>query len=115
MSLQENVAENLSAPETGVSKTSARRTAKLSQQQPCKTTVARALKEHHPVARTHFCNWFLQSVNNGVVDAQFFSDEASFSVRGEVNSQNSLYWSAENPGHTHELLFVTKKSVFGVR
>jgi hypothetical protein len=41
----------------------------------------------------------------GGVDTQLvlFSDEAWFSLCGEVNSQNSRYWSAENPGLTHEL------------
>jgi hypothetical protein len=29
----------------------------------------------------------------------FFSDEAWFSVRGEVNSQNDCYWGAENLIH----------------
>jgi hypothetical protein len=63
------------------------------------------LKEHDPVARIHLCNWFLQAVHDGEVDPQFvfFSDEAWFSLRGEVNSRNNRYWSAENPGIVHEL------------
>jgi hypothetical protein len=32
----------------------------------------------------------------------FFSDEAWFSLRGEVNSQNNRFWSAENPGCIQE-------------
>jgi hypothetical protein len=33
----------------------------------------------------------------------FFSDKAWFSLRGEVNSQNNRYWSAENPRFIYEL------------
>jgi hypothetical protein len=33
----------------------------------------------------------------------FLSDDAWFSLGGEVNSQNSGYRSAENPGLIHEL------------
>jgi hypothetical protein len=33
----------------------------------------------------------------------FFSDEAWFSLRGEVNSQNNRYWSTENPRFIHKL------------
>jgi hypothetical protein len=69
----ENVANNLSAPETSVSETSARRATKLLQLRLCKTTVVRALKEHHPVARIQLCNSFLPSVHDGEVDPQFFS------------------------------------------
>jgi hypothetical protein len=63
------------------------------------------LKEHDPVARIHFCNWFHQSVHDGEVDPQlvFFSYKPWFSLCGEVNSQNNQFWSAENPGLIHEL------------
>jgi hypothetical protein len=73
--------------------------------------VADALKEHDLVARIHFCNWFLQSVYDGEVDPQFvfFSSEAWFSLHGEVNSQNSWYWSAENPGLFHKLPLYDEK------
>jgi hypothetical protein len=77
-----------------------------------KTTLVYALKEHDPIARIHFCNWFLQSVHDGEVDAQlvFFSDEAWFSLCGEVNSQNNQYWSAENPGLIHVLSLHDEKT-----
>jgi hypothetical protein len=46
----------------------------------------------------------------------FFSEEAWFSLYGEVNSQNSRYWSAENQRFIHELpLFMTKELVFHVQ
>jgi hypothetical protein len=95
----EKVAENLSSQQVSVSTTSARRATKLLQLRPCKVTAVHALKEHDPVSRIHFCNWFLQSVHDGEVDPQLVlvSDEARFYLRGKVNSQNSRYWSAENP------------------
>jgi hypothetical protein len=66
--------------------------------------VVHALKEHDPVRRIRFCDWFLQSVLDGEVDPQlvFFSDEAWFSLRGKMNSQNNWYWYAENPRLFHE-------------
>jgi hypothetical protein len=68
------------------------------------------LKEHVLVARIHFCNQFLQSVHNEAEPhLEFFSYEAWFSLRGKVNSKNSWYWSAENPGLIHELLFHDEK------
>jgi hypothetical protein len=92
------------AQETGVSIISAQRATKLLKLQPHKTMVVHALKEHDPVARINFCDWFLRSVHDGEADRQlvFFSDEAWFSLCGEVNSQNNWYWSAENPRFIHE-------------
>jgi hypothetical protein len=57
-----------------------------------------------------FCNWFLQSVHHGEVDPRlvFFCDEAWFSLRGEVNFQNSRCWSAEN-SDIHKLRLHDKK------
>jgi len=71
---------------------------------PCKASVFYALKEHDPVSRIHFCIWFLLSVNDGGFGPHLvcFSREVWFLLRGEVNSQNSWYWSAENPGIIHE-------------
>jgi hypothetical protein len=67
--------------------------------------VVHALKEHDPVERTNFFNWFLRSVHDGEVDPQLvlFSDEVWFSLCGEMNSQNSWYWSAENLRCFHKL------------
>jgi hypothetical protein len=69
------------------------------------------LKEHNPVVRINFCNWFHRSVHDGEVDPQlvFFSDEAWFSLCGEVISQNNQYWSAENTRLIHEFLIHGKK------
>jgi hypothetical protein len=34
------------------------------------TTVVHAFKEHDPVARINFCDWFLQPVHDGKTDPQ---------------------------------------------
>jgi hypothetical protein len=50
-------------------------------------------------------------VPEGKADPQlvFFSDEILFSLRGEVNSLNNQYWSAENSGLIRELPVNDKK------
>jgi len=69
--------------------------------------VVYAYKEHDLAARIRFCNQFLQSVDNGEVNLRlvFFSYKACFLLHREVNSQNSRYWSVENPGLMHKFLF----------
>jgi hypothetical protein len=98
-------AENFSAQETSVSKTFGRKATKLLHLRPCNLSAVDDLKEHDPVARIQFCNRFLQSVYDGEIDPWlvFFSSEAWFCLCGEVNSQNSRYWSAENSGFIHDL------------
>jgi hypothetical protein len=56
------------AQEMSISKSSSQKATKLLKLRPYNTTVVHALKEHDPVARIHFYNWFLQSVHDGVVD-----------------------------------------------
>lgn len=70
------------------------------------------LKEHDSVARIHFYSLFLQSVYEEVDPhlVFFFCNEAWFLLRGEVNSQNIRYWSAENPGVVHELTILDEKN-----
>jgi hypothetical protein len=57
------------------------------------------LQPRDPVSRVNFCNWMLQSIYDGEIDPNliFFSDEAWFYLNGEVNTQNSRYWSDSNP------------------
>jgi hypothetical protein len=46
------------------------------QLRPFKATEVHAWKEHDPVARIHFANWFLQSVYEGeVIQLLFFTKE----------------------------------------
>jgi hypothetical protein len=85
---------------------------KFVQMRSCQLTAADGLKEHNPVSRLHFCSWFRQSVQVGEFDPQlmFFPNVSRFSLRVEVNSQNSQYWSAENQGFIHKLLPCDEKN-----
>jgi hypothetical protein len=47
-------------------KTPGQRATKLLLLRPCKTLVVDGLREYDPVARIQFCNWFRQSVYDGV-------------------------------------------------
>jgi hypothetical protein len=62
-------------------------------------------KEHEPFKRIHFYIRVFQSVHDGKIDPRvvFFSDEAWFPLRGEMNSPNSQYWSSENSELIREL------------
>lgn len=58
-----------------------------------------ALEERDYGRREEYCNWLLANIDD---DAQFLSkilwtDEASFSRDGVVNTHNIHYWSDENP------------------
>ena len=56
------------AQKTSVSKTCARRAAKVLHLRSYETKVVHALKQHGPAARIYFCNCFLQSVHDSEVD-----------------------------------------------
>lgn len=49
--------------------------------------------------RVDFCNWAEEQINNNrdFVSTILFSDEASFTNRGQVNRHNLHYWAEENP------------------
>lgn len=62
------------------------------------------LNEDDPDRRSEFCEW---AMNTSTRDNQFFSrvcfsDEATFSLHGEVNRHNCRYWATENPHWMHE-------------
>jgi hypothetical protein len=54
--------------------------------------VVHALREHDPVARINFCDWFLQSVHDGEAGPHLvlFSYEAWFSLHGKEFSEKSV-------------------------
>jgi hypothetical protein len=56
-------------------------------------------------SRVHFCSWFLQSIVEGEFNPQltFIYEEAWFHLKGYINTQNSCYWSSQNPHLTHEV------------
>ena len=90
--------------QTGVSTFSVWKATKLLGFKPYKVTVVQKLQEPDFNRRTHFCDWYVQSVHDGIVDPQitFFTDEAWFHLSGYVNTQNSRHWAVENPHVIHE-------------
>jgi hypothetical protein len=70
-----------------------------------KITQVQVIEECDCGRRTHFCNWFLQAVYDGVLDPEltFFTDEAWFHLSGYINAQNNRYWSSINPKQTSEV------------
>jgi hypothetical protein len=67
--------------------------------------VCHELKEIDKEKRMRYCRWFRQFVRNGVdiLDNEFLSDATWFHLSGCVNSQNSRFWSSENPHLFHEV------------
>ena len=70
---------------------SVQRATKLLKLKPYKIPVMHALHQPGPNKRLRFCNWVLEKVNSGELDAKefFFSDEAGFYLHG----QNYRYYS----------------------
>lgn len=66
---------------------------------PYRLTAIQELLPHDIPERLHFCQWFLDVLNNNqeALRKTFFTDEAWFYRQGYVNSQNFRTWSAENP------------------
>jgi len=56
-------------------------------------TVGRKLQEAVLVATVRFCNWFCESVCNGIKDLllTYFTDEIWFYLNGRVDTENSKY------------------------
>jgi hypothetical protein len=62
------------------------------------------LKPHHRIQRVQHAHAQLQILadNPDFLKTLLFSDEAHFSIHGEVNHHNFRYWSNENPGLIRE-------------
>ena len=56
------------------------------------------LVNNDPERRTDFCELMFNSINENddLLSRICFTDEATFTIHGEVNSQNCRYWSREN-------------------
>jgi hypothetical protein len=92
-------------------KTTAWRATKNLHLQPYKITQVQVTEECDYGRRTHFCNWCLQAVHDGVLDPKltFFADEAWFHLSGYIIAQNNWYWSSINPKQTFEVLLHDQK------
>jgi hypothetical protein len=57
------------------------------------------------VERTHFCNWVLWAVYDGVLDPElaYFTDEVGFHFSEYMSFQNSGCWSITNPRQNSEV------------
>lgn len=64
---------------------------------PYKMTVVQQLFGQDFHSRIQYCQWFLDVMNDDILDNTFFTDEAWFHLSGYVNSQNYRTWSTENP------------------
>ncbi|KAJ4433388.1 hypothetical protein ANN_15647 [Periplaneta americana] len=104
------------AQQAGVSRTSAHNATKLLKCHPYKVTEVHSLEAGDLHRRINFCNWFLQSVNDGSLNPQLvmFSDEAWFHLHRQVITQNTRYWSVDNLRLLHESPLALHDSKVGV-
>ena len=71
---------------------SVQRATKLLKLKPYKIPVVHALHQPDPNKRLRFCNWVLEKVNSGELDAKeiSFSDEVWFYLHGQVFTKLSV-------------------------
>ena len=72
---------------------SVQRATKLLKLKPYKIPVVHALHQPDPNKRLQFCNWVLEKVNPGELDAKEIFNEAWFYLHGQVGPQNYWYYS----------------------
>lgn len=85
--------------ETNLPKSSIHRILKLHKWHPYKLHLMQKLSEDDPDRRLEFCSWAMTMCeeNDNFPYEILFTDEANFYVSGEVNKQNTRYWSPNNP------------------
>ena len=64
---------------------------------PYKIQIGQILTPDHQERRKSFCQYFIQNFPPDVLCNVLFSDEASFSLNGLVNRQNTRFWGNEPP------------------
>ena len=74
---------------------------------PFKMAVMQHLKPSDKAARRTFASWLKD--NDGIVESVWFTDEAHFTLDGQVNKQNVRYWSNEKPGVFQEKALHSEK------
>jgi hypothetical protein len=72
---------------------------------PYRVSCVQELRPDDKEKRVKYCEWLLKKTVYGDLDQTlyFMSDEAWFHLSGHVNSQNTRYWSAENPHNLHQV------------
>lgn len=93
------------AQAVGTSRTTVRRILRMDLKfHPYKLLVVQKLTVNDPNARTTFCRRLLELRRDDPTFADHFimSDEAHFLLCGEVNKQNTRYWSAANSHVLHD-------------
>jgi hypothetical protein len=64
---------------------------------PYKISQVQVIAEGYFERRTHFCNWFLWAVHDGVLDSDLtFTHEAWFHQSGYISAQSCRCWSSIN-------------------
>ncbi|KDR23996.1 hypothetical protein L798_07935 [Zootermopsis nevadensis] len=93
------------AQQTGLSYGTTQRCTRRLKLVPYRIHTMHELKEPDKGKRLQYCEWFRELVRDGVgiLDNIFFTDEAWFHLSGYVNSQNSRFWSSDNPQVFHEV------------
>lgn len=82
-----------------VSKSLLHKIYKLNKVRPFKPRFIHTLEENDDMRRLDFCLWIGENIfrERRFVENIIFSDEATFNTNGTVSSQNSRYWSHNNP------------------
>lgn len=82
-----------------VSKTTVHKFLKLEKWHPFKIKLVQELNDDDPDRRIEFCEAIMDNYQRDplFVSNIIFSDEATFTLNGEVNRQNCRYWAKENP------------------
>ena len=90
--------------QVGLSRTACQRVLKSLIMRAYRITCVQELKLPDKDKRLQYCRWLLSMVEEGHLDPLLYliSDEAWFRLSGYVNSQNTRYWSSENPHVIHE-------------
>lgn len=87
------------ARDLGVSHTSVLKILKEEKKHPYKLQYVQELLEDDFDRRIQFCETMMDRIDRNQISSLhvLFSDEATFTLNGEVNRQNCRYWAPENP------------------
>jgi hypothetical protein len=69
---------------------------------PYKMVMVQAINDQDTVNRKTRCEVLLNTLDNDNLNHILMMDEADFHLCGNINSQNSRYWTTENPHDIHQ-------------